>query len=75
MVNADRNASFVNFLIKFNSEIKCIIRKIEKLNNKQIVAKYGVLFNNNICIIIIIIRIQGQPKDHKEEGPPRKGAL
>ena len=37
--------SFVNFLINFNSEIKCIIRKIEKLNNKQIAAKYGVLFN------------------------------
>ena len=53
MVNADRNASFVNFLIKFNSEIKCIIRKIEKLNNKQVAAKYGVLFNKTYMYIYI----------------------
>ena len=38
----------------------------------------GELYKGVMCymiIIIIIIRIQGQPKDHKEEGPPRKGAL
>ena len=36
---------YSDFLNNFDNQIKSNIRNIEKLNNKEITAKYGVLFN------------------------------
>ena len=44
-----RNASFVAILNNLNVEQKAFVRNIEKLNNKVIAEKYGVLFNQT-CI-------------------------